>query len=73
LYACNIQFGARRSLLLYPRVSPVRGVHGSFVTAESPHQTVEHSCGMVFLDLFDGDKLRRDLGDEIIATLLAQS
>ncbi len=71
MHSYNIQFGARRSLLLYPRVSARSAIHGVFSKPEPPFGDFDHACGMLFLDLFNGDKLRRDLGDEVITKLLA--
>ncbi len=69
MHSYNVQFGARRSLLLYPRVSANCDVRGMFAKAEPPLDAFDHSCGMVFVELFDGDKLRRDLGDHLITRL----
>jgi 5-methylcytosine-specific restriction enzyme subunit McrC len=66
MYAYNVQFGARCSLLLYPQVSTKHDALGAFARAQPPIDAFDHSCGMVFVDLFDGDKLRRDLGDHLI-------
>lgn len=71
MHSYNVQFAARRSLLLYPRVSAKSDIQGTFVKAESPLGAFDHTCGMVFLDLFDGDKLRRDLGEHVITRLVA--
>jgi len=70
MHSYNVQFGARRSLLLYPQVSAKCDVRGTFAKAEPPLDAFDHSCGMVFLELFDGDKLRRDLGDHLITRLV---
>lgn len=69
MHSYNIQFGARRSLLLYPRLSGKRDIHGVFSQAEPPLDAFDHSCGMLFVELFDGDKLRGDLGEALIAKL----
>ena len=62
MHAYSVQFGARRSFLLYPRVSAKADVRGRFIHGEALPLTFDHDCGMVFLELFDGNKLRRDLG-----------
>lgn len=69
MHSYNIQFGSRRSLLLYPRVSAQRDIMGSFSKAASPLEPFDHSCGMTYIDLFDGEQLRRNVGDDIIANL----
>lgn len=70
MYAYNLQCGASRSFLLYPRVDERRDVGGQF---DAPYhdEHLEHSCGMWFVDLFDGDKLRRDIGADILKRLLS--
>ena len=70
MHSYNVQFGARRSFLLYPRVSAKCDVRGTFAKAEPPLDAFDHSCGMVFVELFDGNKLRRDLGDHLITRLV---
>jgi 5-methylcytosine-specific restriction enzyme subunit McrC len=69
MHAYNVQFGARRCFLLYPKVTAVPGVRGRFARGEALPLTFDHNCDMVFLQLFDGDKLRRDLGQDLIAML----
>lgn len=69
MHSYNVQFGARRSLLLYPRVSASLDVQGTFAKPEPPLAAFDHDCGMLFLELFDGDRLRSDLGDAIISKL----
>jgi 5-methylcytosine-specific restriction enzyme subunit McrC len=69
MHSYNVQFGARRSLILYPRVSAKCDIRGTFAKAEPPLDAFDHSCGMVFVELFDGNKLRRDLGDQFITRL----
>jgi hypothetical protein len=69
MHAYNVQFGARYSFLLYPRVSAKLDVRGRFLHGEALPLTFDRNCGMVFLKLFDGDKLRRDLGQDLIAML----
>jgi len=66
----NIQFGARRSFLLYPQVSAKCDIRGTFTKAEPPfNNTFDHSCGMMFVELFAANRLRRDLGDHVITRL----
>lgn len=72
MHSYNVQFGARRSLLLYPRVSAQADITGKFSTAEPLVVGFDHSCSLLFIDLFAGDKLRRDLGDHIITRLVSR-
>lgn len=69
MHTYNVQFGARRSFLIYPRVSNEAFVKGRFVHGEALPASFDHTCGMVFLKLFDGDKLRHDVGQELIEML----
>ena len=52
------------------RVSAKLDVRGRFLHGEALPLTFDHNCGMVFLELFDGDKLRRDLGQDMVTMLI---
>ncbi len=69
MHAYNVQFGARRSFLIYPKVGTMMDVRGSFSQGEAFAVSFNHDCGMIFLKLFDGNKLRRNLGKDIVAML----
>jgi 5-methylcytosine-specific restriction enzyme subunit McrC len=69
MHAYNVQFGARRSLLIYPKIGSEKDVNGTFSRGEALPPSFDHRCGMVFLDLFEGGKLRRDLGKDVINRL----
>jgi len=69
MHAYNVQFGTLRSFLLYPRVSNQVDIQGKFFQGEALQPSFDHNCGMVFLELFDGHKLRGDLGKDIVAIL----
>jgi 5-methylcytosine-specific restriction enzyme subunit McrC len=69
MYAYNLQFGATRGFLLYPRVDERGDLLGQFERPDHD-QDLEHGCGMWFVNLFDGDKLRRDTGADILNMLL---
>ena len=70
MHTYNIQFGARRSFLLYPRVGTKADVRGRFSHGKALQSSFDHNCCMVFLDLFDGNKLRRDLGENLVVMLV---
>jgi 5-methylcytosine-specific restriction enzyme subunit McrC len=70
MHAYNVQFGARRSFLLYPRVGKQADIQGRFSQGEALKPSFDHKCGLVFLELFDGNKLRNDLGKEIVEMLI---
>ena len=69
MHAYNVQFGARRSFLLYPKVGNQVDIQGRFFQGEALQSSFDHNCGMVFLELFDGNKLRSDLGKELVEML----
>ena len=69
MHAYNVQFGARRSFLLYPRVGNPLDTQGRFFQGEALQPSFDHSCSMVFLELFDGNSLRKDLGKELVEML----
>jgi 5-methylcytosine-specific restriction enzyme subunit McrC len=69
MHTYNVQFGARRSVLIYPKVGNIADVEGRFSKGEALSPSFDHNCGMVFIDLFDGDKLRHDLGKDVIDML----
>jgi 5-methylcytosine-specific restriction enzyme subunit McrC len=69
MHAYNVQFGAHRSFLLYPRVGTKNDVRGRFYQGEALQPSFDHDCSMVFIELFDGDRLRRDLGKDLVAML----
>jgi len=69
MHAYNVQFGARRSFLLYPKVGNQWDIQGRFFQGEALQPSFDHNCCMVFLELFDGNKLRNDIGEELIRML----
>lgn len=72
MHTYNVQFGAKRSFLIYPRASKRGDVTGKFVPGLALPASFDNCCGMVFLKLFEGTKLRVDLGKDII-NMLANS
>jgi 5-methylcytosine-specific restriction enzyme subunit McrC len=71
MYAYNMQYGSRNSYLLYPQTPGSEDVDGRFSPAALPGG-LEHRCGMWFLDLFNENRLRSDLGQEIIGRVLSE-
>jgi 5-methylcytosine-specific restriction enzyme subunit McrC len=69
MHTYNVQFGARRSFLLYPRVGNQVDIQGRFSQGEALQPSFDHNCKMLFLELFDGNKLRNDIGEELIQML----
>ena len=70
MHAYNLQYGASQSWLLYPEVSESKRIHGRFADSPFSGAIARHGCGMMYLNLFAGEALRRDLGEDIIAQLL---
>ena len=65
MYAYNLHLGATRSILLYPNTDQESTEHLPF--EKSVYATVDHSCRIYFLDLFDKTgKINRDIGRQII-------
>lgn len=69
MHAYNVQFGAWQSFLLYPKVGNQMDIRGKFIRGEALQASFDHKCGMIFLELFEGNKLRKDLGKELIGML----
>ncbi len=73
MHTYNIQFGAQRSLLVYPRVLAHRDVEGEFTAAEQPFADAKHVCGLLFIDLFKGNSLDANMGLRIMERMLTLS
>jgi len=69
MHAYNVQFGARRSFFLYPKVGNQMDIQGRFSQSDALQSSFDHNCGMVFLELFDGNKLRSNLGKDLVSML----
>jgi hypothetical protein len=44
-------------------------IQGRFSRGKVLEPSFDHNCGMVFLELFDDNKLRNDLGKELVEML----
>lgn len=71
MHAYNVQFGAQRSFLLYPKIDNQVNILGKYFKGEALQPSFDHNCDMVFVELFDGNKLRTDIGKEIIERILS--
>jgi 5-methylcytosine-specific restriction enzyme subunit McrC len=69
MHSYNVQFGARRSFILYPKIGNQVEVQGRFSQGEALEPSIDHNCGMLFLELFEGNKLRSDLGKGLVKML----
>ena len=69
MHSYNVQFGARRSFILYPKVGNQVDIQGRFSQGKAIEPSFDHNCGLVFLELLDGNKLRNDLGKELVERL----
>jgi 5-methylcytosine-specific restriction enzyme subunit McrC len=67
MYAYCRFFEAGQSFLVYPRVYDIDGAAASF---RSPDDQI--SCGLVFVDLFEGDHLRKDVGEVLVVKAIGQ-
>jgi 5-methylcytosine-specific restriction enzyme subunit McrC len=67
MYAYNLHFGSRRSVLLYPSSDAQQtGINQPYAPSDAL-QGYWHNCATYFVDLFDNkDHLRRDIGAELI-------
>jgi hypothetical protein len=74
MFTYNLHFGARRSLLIYPRANPLQSERiTDFAPSSSLPSEYRHSCGMCFVDLFDSNlKLRNDIGQQILRAATQQ-
>ncbi len=61
MHAYNIQFGACHSYLIYPKVNTMTDLEGRFSGGEYC-LVLRSPVRYVFLELFDKDRLRRNLG-----------
>lgn len=68
MYAYNLQFGARRSFLLYPQVAQRLNVKGSFCPAATAN-VPGHHCGMWFLDLLQDGHLNPHAGSHLLQAI----
>lgn len=75
MYAYNLHFGAKRSLLVYPKTYQKTWKLQSFEPSEAIKETYKnHSCSMYFVDLFDEqEQLNHNLGKTIIQDIIGES
>ena len=73
MFAYNLHWGARRSMLIYPRAhSAQSGQCGDFAHSLALPRKYKHSYAMCFIDLFDeNQKLRKDIGHQIAKHIFA--
>ena len=69
MHAYNVQFGAQQSFLIYPKLGSEADVEGHFFKGDALPPSYDHRCCMMFLELFADDKLRRDLGKDVVEKL----
>jgi 5-methylcytosine-specific restriction enzyme subunit McrC len=75
MFAYNVHFGARRSLLVYPRADNAQVESQSpYAPSASLSSDHHHACGTHFIDLFDvHKKLRTDIGVRLLNRILSDS
>jgi 5-methylcytosine-specific restriction enzyme subunit McrC len=71
MYAYNIQFGAKDSILVYPKVEGLGDIRGEFKTSHELYGNHVHTCCLHFMELFvqGGDTLDRDAGKHVLSSL----
>jgi 5-methylcytosine-specific restriction enzyme subunit McrC len=72
MYAYNLHFGAKTSLLVYPKTNQKNLESQPFEFSEAvKNEFLNHSCSMYFLDLFDNNqKLNCNLGDDFLREIV---
>lgn len=74
MYVYNLHFGAKQSFLLYPKVYISNFHPGNFEESEAVKEKFkDHKCNLYFVDMFDGNSLRKDLGKVILRDIVKQS
>lgn len=74
MYAYNLHFGARDSLLVYPRADAAqKNVRNAYEQSAAVPSDYQHTCATHFIDLFDDNqKLRADIGTELLKRILSK-
>ncbi|HAX37596.1 MAG: hypothetical protein A2Y37_05170 [Spirochaetes bacterium GWB1_60_80] len=67
MYAYNRFFAAEQAYLVYPDVNGLGDRQGHYRDPDRPLQ-----CGLIFVSLFDGDKLASDAGERLLAAVTKQ-
>jgi hypothetical protein len=72
MYTYNLHFGARHSLLVYPRADAAqRETVDAYSRSASLPLGHRHTCGTHFIDLFDAqEKLRTDIGARLLTQIV---
>ena len=72
MYVYNLQFGARRSFLVYPRSDvKQKETFAAYEKSDSDSPNHRHSCGTHFVDLFDANlDLRKDIGKQLLEQII---
>jgi 5-methylcytosine-specific restriction enzyme subunit McrC len=75
MYVYNLRFGARDSLLVYPRADIAQmEANNPFAPSVSLPSDHQHACGTHFVDLFDEQQqLRRDIGQQLLDRVVIES
>ncbi len=71
MYAYNIHFGAKQSILLYPYMDGNQVIGSPYRESEAvKNEFCDHSCSTYFIDLFDNDGyIKKDAGKELVESL----
>jgi len=71
MHVYNSQFGTERSYLIYPQYAQLQNIRGRFACSQAPHFMHEHTCEMIFADLFQDGHLRNNLGETLIRQIFS--
>lgn len=72
MYAYNLHFGAKKSYLLYPKVFEFKHDSGKYHNSIAVKREYEnHQCQLYFVDMFDGESLRSDMGERILWEIIS--
>ena len=75
MFAYNIHFGAKQSVLLYPKMEGSREVSSPYRESEAVKKEFNnHTCSTFFINLFDEDgRIHKNAGDDLMNFLCISS
>lgn len=75
MYAYNVHFGGRRSVLVYPSAGPHQiGNNQPYAPSTSLPAGYQHNCATFYINLFDPQNcLRKDIGNDLIRNAILNS
>ncbi len=75
MFAYNIHFGAKQSVLLYPKKEDSQGTSSPYSTSKAVKtEFSDHTCSTFFINLFDEDgHINKNSGDDLMDFLLVKN